>query len=160
MRAIDTMPGRRTRGVMLSGIVAAMALVAGLAGCGPDAVRRSQAAPGTHVIVRSRAVGGQVTSTVEVTCESPITKVAGASIGASNAQRFDVVAAPGQDWVHTLDVNPGSTCTAIERPIAPATLQSVNGGQPVAENGTLAGVRTTIDAGATVTLDLVAAVTA
>ncbi len=158
MRAFDHIPGRTTRGVTLSTLVTAAALVAGLAACGPDTVRHSQAAPapGSRLIVRSRAVDAPVTATVEVTCESPITKVGQAAIGASSAQRFDVQAGPGQDWTHTLDVSPGSTCTATERPVAPATLRSVDGGQPVAENGTLTGVRTTIDAGATATVEIVA----
>ncbi len=154
MRAIHEAQG--TRRASAGAAAAAVAFVAVLGACGPGGIGGSKAAPVTRLILRVQATDAPVTGTVDVTCESPITTAAHATVGASVLQRFETRATPGHDWIGSLDVAAGSTCTAVDRPAPPAILHAVSGGEPVIEDGHLAGVRTTVDGGATVTVGLVA----
>jgi hypothetical protein len=156
MRAIAGIQGRRLRAAA-SSAAAVVALAAGLSGCGGGGLQAATST-GTHLVVRSQATGGPVKATIDVSCEAPITTADGTSVGSSFVQRFDMQAAPGRDWTHTLDVAPGATCTATENPTPPAVLQSVSGGEPVNADGRLTGVRSLVDGGATVTLGLLAGV--
>jgi hypothetical protein len=138
--------------------VAVLSLAVGLAGCGAGAVHRSDAAAGTRLIVRSHATGSPVTATVDVLCQGPVTLAGQARIASSRVERFETQTSPGHDWARSFDVGPGTTCTATDQPAPPAVLHTVSGGDPVTDGGRLTGVRTTINGGATMTVDLLAGV--
>jgi hypothetical protein len=156
MRAFEA--DGRGRGATAGAAAAVVALAVGLSACGAGGLHRAETAPGTRLIVRSQAKGAPVAATLDVACETPITSTGHAQIASSVLQRFETLATPGHEWTRTLDVAAGSTCTATDRPAPPAVLHAVSGGEPVTEGGRLTGVRTTIDGGATVTVDLLAGV--
>jgi hypothetical protein len=137
-------------------LAAAVVVTIGIAACGTNGVRNAQGAPGTRLVVRSQAEGAPVASTLDVSCETPVTSSGGTTIASSVVRRFQTVASPAHEWTRTLDVGAGTTCTATDRPDPPAALRSVFGGERVVEGGRLVGVRTTIDGGATVTVGVLA----
>jgi hypothetical protein len=147
---------RHTTSRVAATLAAAVVVTIGIAACATNGVRNAQGAPGTRLVVRSQAEGAPVASTLDVSCETPVTSSGGTTIASSVVRRFQTVASPTHEWTRTLDVGAGTTCTATDRPEPPAALRSVFGGQRVVEGGRLVGVRTTIDGGATVTVGVLA----
>jgi hypothetical protein len=134
---------------------AVVGLTVGLTACGTGSLRQSGSSSTSRVVLRQVATV-PLRAEIELDCSTAATSTGSVGIASSTAQRFTADAGPARDWVHSLAVSAGSTCTAIDRPEPPATLLAVSGGTEVRDGGLLTGVSAPAAAGATVTLRLVA----
>jgi hypothetical protein len=136
---------------------AVVGLTVGLTACGTSTLRQSGSSSTSRFVLRQVATT-PLRAEIEVECSTPPTTSGNVGIASSTAQRFTADARPSHDWVQSLAVSAGSTCTVTDRPVPPATLLAVSGGTEVRDGGRLTGVSAPAGGGDTVTLRLVAGV--
>jgi hypothetical protein len=136
---------------------AVVGLTVSLTACGTSTLRQSGSSSTSRLVVRQVATS-PLRAEIEIDCSTPPTTSGAVGIASANAQRFTADARPHRDWVQSLAVSAGSTCTVTDRPAPPATLLAVSGGTEVRDGGRLTGVSAPARGGDTVTLGLVAGV--